>query len=93
MPLKPPYLLLGFDVDPADPNAGAIIDDVGENLPVEAPLTALGIANMFLVEVPKSKALAVLSTVGAYLRQKDQEHANALRWVVQLCRADEISNG
>lgn len=93
MPLRPPYLLFAFDVDPADPNAERIIDEVQRDFPITTQFTSLGVENLYVAEVPQSQMTARLREVGFYLAQKDQLFGGVLRWMVQLCRSSEIGSG
>jgi hypothetical protein len=90
--MNAPYLIVGFDVDPADPNAATVIADVQNSFPLTGILP-LGVENVFAVEVPLSQMNARFQQVRAYLAQQDQAHGGALRWVVQLCHSSEISVG
>ncbi|MDQ6827260.1 MAG: hypothetical protein M3081_00155 [Gemmatimonadota bacterium] len=96
MSLTAPYLLFGFDVDPANPNCSAIIADVEKDFPSSvsavAP-TSLGVANVFAVEVPPSQMNARFQKLSAYLRGKNVTHTGAIRWFVQLCHTNELSIG
>jgi hypothetical protein len=92
MPMNPPYLIVGFDVDPADPNGPTVIEDVQHDFPLTGILP-LGVENVFALEVPLSQMNARFQQVRAYLAQKDQDHGGVLRWVVQLCHSSEISVG
>ena len=92
MSLKAPYLLVCFDVDPANPAAPTIMQDVQQGFPL-MDILPLGVANVFAVEVPESKLVAKFREVATYCRTTDAAHGNALRWVVQLCRANELSEG
>jgi hypothetical protein len=91
--VRAPYLIFGFDVDPAVPNADAIIQDVQANFPPLMGIAPLGVANMFVVDVPPSQMLARHALVSQYFAQKDQAHLGVLRWIVQLCRSREVSIG
>jgi hypothetical protein len=88
-----PYLLIGFDVDRADPNAAAIIADVENNFPdIGIPLPA-GVANTYIIEVGAAVAIGRLRTIVNYLRQRDAAHSGALRWFAQLCRSADLGVG
>jgi hypothetical protein len=93
MPLKAPYLIVGFDVDPANPARDSIMSDVELGFPLIGTLLPLGVDNMHAIEVPPSAMTARLRTVIHYLAAKDRQHGGAVRWVAQLCRAPEIGVG
>lgn len=92
MALVAPYLIVGFDVDAANPNAAKIIADVQASFPL-VPVLPLGVENFWAVEVPPSQMNARFERVVKYLSQKDQQHADALRWVVQLCLSSDVAGG
>jgi hypothetical protein len=90
---QPPYLLLGFDVDPVDPDAAAIIADVLAGFPNDVIPNNLAVANTYFVQVPSSQAKARFMEVAMYLAAQDQNHNGMLRWWTQLCRIDDFANG
>ena len=93
MPL-PPYLIVAFDVDPGEPNAPDIIEDVRSGFPANARPKQFAVRNVYSIDVdPPSQALPRFNEVGMYLTLKDAEHGGILRWVLQLCRIDEIATG
>ncbi|MEX2179496.1 MAG: hypothetical protein WD801_12350 [Gemmatimonadaceae bacterium] len=89
---RAPYLLIGFDVDPANPNGPSIVADVERDFPY-GPVTSVGVENMYILEVPPSLMIDRFRRVTTYLTGKDAVHQNAVRWVVQLCRSSEVSVG
>lgn len=88
----PPYLIFGFDVDPASPNAAAIVQDVEAGFPIHG-IGSLGVDDTYFVEVPSSQAPARYREVAKYLDDKDQAWNGELRWFVQLCRSAELASG
>ena len=87
-----PYLLFGFDVDPADPNAPLIIQQVHNGFPPLMGIGSLGVENVFLAEVPASQAANAFHVVAHYLFQQGQAIPE-LRWFVQLCGTPDIAMG
>ena len=88
----PPYVLVGFDVDPDDADHDAIIADVLTGFPAAFKPKKLPVENQYAIEVPSSSALKSFTQIGLYLTFEQQEHANRLRWVAQLCRVDEFAS-
>ena len=90
---RPPYLLVAFDVDPGESAAGAaaILDDVLAGFPANVRPAPLRVEHVFVIEVPESQASDRFMDVGTYLMLKDHQHQGVLRWVVQLCRVDDIA--
>jgi hypothetical protein len=89
---KPPYLLFGFDVDPADPNGPAIIAAVHAGFPPLPGISSLGVENVFLVEVAPSKAAQIFHLVANFLFTEGNS-TPALRWFVQLCGTADFAAG
>ena len=92
-PPKAPYLIVGFDVDPSDPNCNAIMQDVEGNFPLVGTMLPLAVANLHAIPVPPSQMTTRQDELVNYFMLKDQQHNGALRFVVQLCRAAEIGIG
>lgn len=89
-----PYLIVGFDIDPDEPDASAIIEDVRSGFPANARPIQFAVRNLYSIDVvPPSQAIPRFNEVGMYLILKDAQHGGILRWVLQLCRVDEIATG
>jgi hypothetical protein len=88
-----PYVLVSFDVDYANPDAGRIMADVLAGFPDDVRPVSMGVEHLYVVEVPSSQAFPRFTEVGMYLTAQDANHGGVLRWVVQLCRIDEIATG
>lgn len=86
-----PYLLFGFDVDPGDPNAAAILRDVEGGFPISNGVGPTGVANTYLVELPASQAQGTYRRVANYLYDFDLAVGGKLNWFVQLCRTPEYA--
>jgi hypothetical protein len=92
-PPKAPYLIVGFDIDPTDPNCDAIMKDVEDNFPVIGQMIPLAVQNVFAIPVPASQKAARQDQLIQYFLAKDLEHNGTVRFVVQLCHAAEIGIG
>lgn len=90
---KAPYLLASFDVDPSNASAKDIEAEVLAGFPADVQPTPLPVEHLYSIEVPSSQASSRFMEVGMYLSLKDQQHEGVLRWVLQLCRIDEIATG
>ena len=88
----PPYVIVGFDVDPDDADHDAIIADVLAGFPAGFHPKKLPVDNQYAIEVPSSSAFKSFMDIGMYLSVERQEHTNKLRWVAQLCRKDEFAS-
>ena len=93
MPPTPPYLIFGFDVDRANPAAGAIIHDAYMHLPPIPGLGSLGVDGVFLLPVRPSWAYQAFEQVAAALAETDVRHGRVLRWFVQLCGTGDFAGG
>lgn len=90
---RAPYLLVSFDVDEGSPDAVKIMADVLAGFPNNARPVAMSVEHLYSIEVPSSSARTRFNEVGMYLALQDRNHNEVLRWVVQLCRIDEITIG
>jgi hypothetical protein len=90
---KAPYLLASFDVDPSNSSAKDIEAEVLAEFPADVQPIPMPVAHLYSIEVPSSQASSRFMEVGMYLSLKDQQHEGVLRWVLQLCRIDEIATG
>ena len=90
---KAPYLIVGFDIDPTDPNCDTIMKDVEDNFPNVGPMIPLAVANVFAIPVPSSQKGGRQDQLIQYFLAKDLQHNGTVRFVVQLCHAAEIGIG
>ncbi len=88
-----PYIIFGFDVDPADPNCDAISAIAHSSIPPITGIGSLGVAGVFLVEIPPSQAEKVFGQIARALWNVDQENGRVLRWFVQLCGTADFAGG
>ena len=88
-----PYIVFGFDVDAADPNCNAIIANAQSNLPPVTGIGSLGVASVFLVEIPPSQAQEVFRQIARALWRVDKDSGQVLRWFVQLCGTADFAGG
>jgi hypothetical protein len=88
-----PYIVFGFDVDRADPNCDAIIASAQSTLPPIVGIGSLGVASVFLVEVPPSHADEAFEQIAHALWTVDQDNGRSLRWFVQLCGTADFAGG
>lgn len=90
---KAPYVIFGFDVDPADPNGAAIIQRVQAALPPMPGLGSVGVENVFFVEAAPSQAYKCYEDIARVLWAEDKANGGALRWFVQLCGTADFAGG
>ena len=88
----PPYVIVGFDVDPDDEDHDTIIADVLAGFKPEFKPKKLPVDNQYAIEVPSSSARPKFLEISLYLSLERQEHGGKLRWVAQLCKVDDFAS-
>src|SRR5204863_9341745 len=88
-----PYIIFGFDADPADPASAGIIATAHAAVPPLSWIGSLGVENVFLVELSPSQANHALGEIAHALWSVDQVSHGALRWFVQVCAVSDFAGG
>ena len=80
-----PYIIVGFFVNPAVPDAGGIIADVQQQLAAIAAGAQLGVPGTIVLRATTANMQGLLGEVANLMVNINQAHGGVVRWFAQLC--------